>query len=95
MNGHPAKSHAAIVRELNRITRAWRREGRRLKAAGFQFIESQSYTRLEAARQALTWAAGGNAMSMSRIVEINWRWQRKSQRAARRRALAGRTETGA
>lgn len=83
-----AKSHLAIMRERNRVARAWKRE-RRLSAKWLRCgvpVESRAEIRLEAARQALSWAAGDNALSMSRIDALNEREARLRKRRDKRRA---------
>jgi hypothetical protein len=83
-----AKSHLAILRERNRVEKAWKRERRRLskwKDNGVQIV-SRDEIRLDAARQALSWAAGDNAMAMSRIDTLNEREVQRRRRRARRNA---------
>lgn len=78
-----AKSHIAIVREYHRVEQWWKKARRRNARLGIDY-ETRDVTRLEAARQALAWAAGEPAMSFSRIAWLN---EQTYQRAKRRGRL--------
>lgn len=83
-----AKSHLAISRERNRVEKAWKRARRRLAKWKDNSVPvaSRDEIRLDAARQALSWALDDNAMSMSRIDALNERELTRRKRQPRRRA---------
>jgi hypothetical protein len=81
------KSHRAIHRECNRLGRILGRERRRgarvTRTALTCLGEDRNYIRIEAARQALAWALGDNAMSMSKIDALTEREMRRRKRRER------------
>lgn len=76
------KTDLAILRELRQVEKWWRKERRRNASLGIDY-ETRDVVRLDAARQALSWAAGLNAMSMSRICVQNERYYQRAKRRGR------------